>query len=227
MLRRARRNTHRWRLAALPLLGALLSCGEAAPGPLSPPPPPGTLTLPVRVHVLSSRVDLLDCDLSDGEVSSLLARVNEIWAEADIVWELESIHREAALSEAEIQRAISEGTPLGFELVANVIPRDRLTDGSWDVFLVRDLADGGVAPGFYFAEIPAAVSSELDPVGLDDPGRIFAHELGHSLTLRHSRCTTEGNLMAPACGGSDPTRLTPAQIENARIQAAKGRPFAY
>ncbi len=226
MLRRARRKARTWNLEALLLLVAW-SCGDAPAGPAPPPSPAGTLTLPVRVHVLSSAIDLLDCDLSDQDVRLLIQRVNQIWAPAEIVWELESIHREAADSEAEIEQAISEGTPLGFDLVASVIPRDRLTDGGWDVFLVRDLAGGGVAPGFYLAEIPAAVSSELDPVGLDDPGRIFAHELGHSLTLRHSRCAPDGNLMAPACGGSDPTRLTATQIEQARTQAAKGRPFAY
>ncbi len=227
MTRRARRNARRRRLAALPLLGALWSCADAPAGPSPLPPPAGTLTLPVRVHVLSSEIELLDCDLSDEGVIALLARVNEIWAQAEIVWALESIHRDSARSEDEIERAITSGAPIGFDLVASIIPRDRLTDGGWDVFLVRDLADGGVAPGFYFAEIPAAVSSELDPVGLEDPGRIFAHELGHSLTLRHTRCTAAGNLMAPACGGDEPTGLTPEQIDLARAQAAKGRPFAY
>jgi hypothetical protein len=70
------------------------------------------------------------------------------------------------------------------------------------------------------------IVSELDPAGLNDPGRIAAHELGHSLTLDHVKCHSEGNLMSPGCRSVNRTRLEPAQIEDARKQAQFGEPVA-
>jgi hypothetical protein len=59
------------------------------------------------------------------------------------------------------------------------------------------------APGIYVSSRQGLIVSELDPAGLNDPGRIAAHEPGHSLT-----------------------RLEPAQIEDARKQAQFGGPVA-
>lgn len=199
-----------------------LSCGSGGEpaGPEDGRPP--AITLPVRVHVLESRLTPIAGTLSDAELGSLLSRVNEVWAPARIVWRLESIVREPALAEDELEEAFAGLAPITADLLASAFPRDRFS-GGWDVFIVRDLTPAGV-PGVYFPTIPMVVSSEIDPSGLGDPGRILAHELGHSLTLLHVPCTTAGNLMSPGCPAADRTRLAPDQIEQARAQATLGVP---
>ena len=205
-----------------------LACGgdEGTTAPLPPDTPSATTTLelPVRIHLLSSRLGTIDASLTDQEVESLLQRVNEVWSEANIVWELESIIREQAEAEDQLEPALQGAVPLTHDLIAAVVPRGHLFAGKWDVFIMRDLAVAGAAPGLYFSSIPAVVSSEVDPAGLGDPGRILAHELGHSLTLPHVPCTPAGNLMSPGCNSEGRTRLTPLQIQQARTQAERGRP---
>lgn len=206
-------------------LGLALGCGSGDGG--MAPDARGvstTLELPVRVHPLSSRLASLDARLSDPEVAVLMARVNEIWSEADIVWEVESIVREPAAGEDLFETALQGLIPLTADVVASVVPRVRRLAGGWDAYLVRDLASAIGTPGIYFPGIPAAVASVVDPAGLADPGRILAHELGHSLGLPHVPCTAAGNLMAPGCPSQDRTRLTADQISRARSQAASGGP---
>jgi len=218
------------RFALLAITAVTLSCDGGA-GVAAPPPsgdsPSVAIRLPVRIHILSSRLGVLDGSLTDSEAATLLARVNEVWAQADIVWELESVTREQVEAEDQFELALQGGVPLTFELLLAAVPRGQLLGGGWDVFIVRDLTSAIGAPGVYFPSIPFALASELDPAGLNDPGRILAHELGHSLTLAHVQCTTEGNLMSGGCAGSDRTRLTPSQIELARSQAERGVPSAF
>jgi hypothetical protein len=182
------------------------------------------LQLPLRVHLLSSRLGPIDATLDDAQVEALIGRVNEIWSQADIVWEIESITRESAEAEDQVEATLLAGTPLSGGLIAAILPRGRLFAGGWDAFIVRDLASAGAAPGVFFPTVPAVVSSEVDPAGLDDPGRILAHELGHSLTLPHVACTAAGNLMAPSCNSQDRTRLSAGQLDQARRQAQTGGP---
>lgn len=207
--------------AALLLLGA---CGSD--GPTDPGDPPGrqTLELPLRVHVLSSSIGSFDAASSDAGVQSLIARVNEIWGQADIHWQLESIVREPVANEADLAAAIGGQIPLTATLLASILPRDQLLSGRWDVFLVRDLGSVVGAPGIFFSDLPGVLSSEVDPAGVNDPGRILAHELGHSLTLEHVPCIPAGNLMAPGCASADRTRLTESQVAATRTQALTGRP---
>lgn len=153
-------------LLGLPLWG----CGEDAGAPAEPPSDLPTLSLRLRIHVLSSTVATLDATTSDARLREVLQRVNRIWSQAGIAWELDGIVREATADDREFAGALDRGGPL------------------------------------------------------DDPGRILAHELGHSLTLPHVSCTPAGNLMSPGCAGSDRARLTAGQIERARAQAATGRP---
>jgi len=174
--------------------------------------------------VLSSAVTAFDAAFSDLEVQSLMARVNEVWAQADIRWQVESIVREPVANEAQLMAAAAGQIALTTTLLASALPRDQLFSGRWDVFLIRDLTAALGAPGIFFPSLPAVLASEIDPAGLNDPGRILAHELGHSLTLAHVPCTSQGNLMAPGCDSANRTRLTDAQIAATRAQALTGHP---
>ena len=205
---------------------SLAACGSDSPaGPGDAPVPPReTLMLPLRIHVLSSSVTPFDATFTDGEVQSLMARANEVWAQADIRFEVESIVHEGVANEAELM-AVAAGSPTPPTLINNALPRGQLLSGRWDVFLMHDLSVVAGAPGVFFANLPAVVSSEVDPAGLNHPGRILAHELGHSLTLPHVPCTPEGNLMSPGCDSADRTRLSDDQIAAARAQASTGHPF--
>lgn len=200
--------------------GLVLACGNDGP---TAPGPGETLELETRVHVLSSELGQVDATFDDDRVRETVARTNEIWRQAGIRWKLESIVREPARSEGEeaLRQALSGQRPLTADVLAALLPRDRMLSGGWNVYLVRNLPG---SPGIYLGAVPAAVTSEADPSGEGDPGRIFAHELGHSLTLQHVACTGAGNLMAPGCPADDRTRLTEEQIEQARSQAATGAP---
>lgn len=179
------------------------------------------------MHLLSSRLGPIDAKLLDDAVQALIGRVNRIWRQADIVWEIESITREPAQAEAEVEATLLAGAFLAIDLVLAILPRDQLFAGGWDAFLVRDLTSAAGAPGVYFPDLPAALSSEIDPSGLDDPGHILAHELGHSLGLLHMECAAEGNLMSPGCDSGDRIRLSAGQIDHARAQAQTGAPASF
>lgn len=211
------------------LAGVTLACGDGSGTAGTGPPPTSveTLRLPVRMHLLTSRLAPIQSTFDNGEVTVLLERVNEIWRQAGIEWQIETIRREFAQSEDEVERVLLAGRPFSTAVIAAILPEDRLFDEGWDAFLFHDLASTGSAPGVYLAFMPAAVSSEVDPAGLNDPGRILAHELGHSLTLLHVECTAAGNLMAPGCNSGDRVRLTAQQIDQAREHAKTRRPARF
>lgn len=185
------------------------------------------LRLPLRVHLLTSRLTPVHSTLDNVEVRLLVDRVNEIWRQAEVIWEIESVVREFAQSEDAAEQVLLAGRSFSTAVISAILPKDRLFEEGWDAFVLHDLVSAGAAPGVYLAVIPAAVSSEVDPAGLDDPGRILAHELGHSLSLLHVECTAAGNLMAPGCDSQDRTRLSAEQIGLARDQAKTRRPAKF
>ncbi|MEN8145213.1 MAG: hypothetical protein ABFS14_09710 [Gemmatimonadota bacterium] len=216
-------------LRAVALMSAALlspACGSTSgPDPM-PMPGPTTIILPLRVHVLSSAASQLDATSSDSDVLTLIARVNEIWNHAAIHFELESIVREPLVDGALVPTLDAGGTVTTTQIGA-ALPVGSLLTSGWNLFIVRDLTSATGVPGVFFPTIAAATTSEVDPAGVGDPGRIAAHELGHSLTLAHVTCTAEGNLMAPGCASADRGRLAEAQIAAARAQAETGSPVTF
>lgn len=216
-------------LSILALTTALLAvgCGDSPTGAdAGGTAGPSTITLSLRVHVLSSDEARLNATSSDDEIRAMLVRVNEIWSQADIRFELESIVREP-LVEADLLPTLSGGGTITTGQFGGALPTDGLLQDGWDLFIVHDLAAAAGVPGVFFSSIPAASGSEIDPAGINDPGRILAHELGHSLTLPHIACPPEGNIMSPGCAGADRGRLTSDQIAAARAQAETGRPITF
>lgn len=206
-----------------------LACsGDSASAGTGPPPTSSQIVrLPLRMHLLTSRLTPVHSTLDNVAVRALVDRVNEIWRQAEIVWEIESIHREFAQSEDQVEQVLLAGRSFSTAVISAILPRDRLFEEGWDAFILHDLVSAGAAPGVYLAVIPAVVSSEVDPAGLNDPGRILAHELGHSLTLLHVECPAAGNLMAPGCDSGDRLRLTAEQIAQARTHAKTRRPARF
>lgn len=205
---------------------ALASCARAASAAdQSALNGSNTLTLSVRVHILSSRIQQIESGLSKKEVRELFDRVNEVWSQANVSWSVESVSNEMAVGEDELETAMQGVVPLTPQLLMGLLPKSNLHSGKWDVFFVRDLTRVVGVPGIYIANIPGVIASEVDPAGINDPGRILAHELGHSLTLQHVPCTAEGNLMSPGCASKNRTLLSATQKEDARAQASRGTPI--
>jgi hypothetical protein len=189
-----------------------------------------TLRLPVRVHLLRSPSGTaITTTRTDADVRALLALANQIWIQAGIQWELESLvpteTPDGALFDSLVTGQLRATTP---RLLAPFQAAARLDPG-WNVFLIRDF--GRIAGGAFMPELAGVILGErgfgfeLPPDGRG--GATLAHELGHTLGLSHVACDSTRNIMANACWRPGlPSTLTPDQIRAARSQAGTGRPAA-
>jgi hypothetical protein len=182
------------------------------------------ISLPVRVHLVQSQIPPLQATFDERQVREMFARINKVWAAAGIDWSLKEITMQPIASEEVIISAMRGTERVTSDFFLESIMNSKQSPREWNVFIVHDLTSVMGAPGIYVSSQQGLVVSELDPAGLNDPGRIAAHELGHSLTLVHVKCHSEGNLMSPGCRSADRTRLETAQIEDARKQAQLGEP---
>ncbi len=180
--------------------------------------------LPVRVHAISSNIRPLDTSFTDAKIRGLIRRANKIWRSAGIVWDLQSIERVALPNEERLIAGLRGQVPFSQSELLGTLMSGNREPLVWNVYLVGDLTAILRVPGVYVPVLQSLTTSERDPAGEKDPGRILAHELGHSLTLGHTKCTRIGNLMSPGCAGANRTRLTRDQIRAARTQAALGQP---
>lgn len=183
------------------------------------------LELETRVHLVSSpESEALTTTLEEGEVDRLFEAVNEVWSQAGIEWQPVAVGPVESPGGQAFQDIVDGEEPPDPGVLWDAIPRDELTDGAWDVFLIRDL--GGLAGGIYFPGLEAVLQPERAPDGSRELEgaltRILSHELGHGLGLPHVPCTSDGNLMAPGCRSGDRTRLAPDQVDSAREQALRG-----
>lgn len=210
------------------LLAFALAACDSSTGPDALPDASkiATLRLPVRVHLLGSdELAALNSTFTESQIDTLFAGLNDIWQQATVAWQIESIIRETALNAEGYRRVMSGATSLG-SVIATIFPRENLLAEGWNVFVIGDM--GSFAGGVY---LPSQVvifpqSGPAGEQGTTGRGpRVLAHELGHSLSLEHVTCTAAGNLMSPGCGGRSPAGLTPIQIAAARQQASSGHPF--
>ena len=174
------------------------------------PPPVPLLTLPVRVHLVQSATDMkLNTSLTETDVQRIFKKVNMIWAQAGIHFELEAIRHTQALD-----LPVGPKARLDDDLMRAAMPAESRKGVAINVFYVKKLGPNG----FYYGEaIAVKDTAALKPVkdGLDEPiPRVTAHEIGHQLGLKHRQDNL--NLMASGRNGYS---LNDEEIKTARAKA--------
>jgi len=193
--------------------------------------PEETITLPVRVHLLSSIfVDSIDTTLTDAEVRRFLADVNAHWRPAAIEWEVESIVRIEAERELGYRRIVqSEFGIADWELeriLSAVCPEEQRLDGGWNVCVVHEypyvatyLGNGVIIVGERDFR-----QERVQPFAL-------ARELGASLGMSNTpACTARflGGVESTddaVAGTCATTLMTEDQITASRRYASDGVPY--
>ena len=168
------------------------------------------ITLPVRIHLVQSdTMPAMHTTLAEPDIRRIFGKVNKVWAQAGIQFEIESIGPTIAIAlKPEME------TKPEFDRVHAMIPKERLSPTALDVCYVKQVQPNG----FYYGEpivVKDTASLREVPGGLDEPlPRVTSHEIGHALGLKHRQDTT--NLMASGTTGFS---LNDAEIAIARGKA--------
>ena len=139
------------------------------------------ITLLVRVHLVQSEtMPEMHTTLVEADIRRIFVKVNAVWAQAGIHFEIESI----VATQSVLPVVEGRGKP-EFALVRASLPKERLGQTSLDICYVKQI----VPNGFFYEElIVVKDTASLKEVsgGLDEPlPRVTSHEIGHALGLKH------------------------------------------
>ncbi len=154
-----------------------------------------TITLPVRVHLLQSdKQTEFQTTLAEDDIKRIFGKVNKVWAQAGIQFELESIAPTKAEEVQPLEKYATE-----FQRLHAAMPKSRLSTTAINVCYIKKFTPNGVwYAGMVFVKDTAHLNSVED--GLDEPlPRVTSHELGHVLGLPHRQDRV--NLMASGTNG--------------------------
>ena len=169
------------------------------------------LTVAVRVHLVHSTTDpKLNTTLSEADVRRIFGKVDKIWSQAEIHFEIESICDDSIKEYAQPEH--------GDETLwlAETMPRERMLAHGINVFYVKEITMNGIWTGGMVVGKDTARLRQI-PGGVEEPlQRVTAHEIGHALGLVHRQDVT--NLMASGTTGFS---LNEAEIRTAREAAER------
>ncbi|MES2595998.1 MAG: matrixin family metalloprotease [Verrucomicrobiota bacterium] len=168
------------------------------------------ITLPVRIHLMQSgSMPDMHTTLVEADIRRVMGKVNKVWAQAGIQFEIESILPVEAVPMPEENRLKSE-----FVRVKSMVPKGVLSPTGIDICYVKTIKPNG----FFYGEpivVKDTASLREVPGGLDEPlPRVTSHEIGHALGLNHRQDTT--NLMQSGTTGFS---LNTEEITTARAKA--------
>lgn len=215
--------------AASEQLGGAQMAGAPVPCPSGLP----WVTIPLRVHLLSSAIDSLNSTMNEARFLETLAEAQVYLDQTCVKVEVEQFIREELGAEREARfREVAQNNPseVAFrQMMVDVMPTDNLLEPGWNVMVFK--AFERYSSGVYLTDLPSVLWAEQLPAmggGAPNPPLILAHEIGHSLGLLHYEGPNlERNLMCQAVmqNQETATELTEEQVNVARAQAETGRTF--
>lgn len=171
---------------------------------------PATIAIPLRIHLVQSdKESALNTTMTEDDVKRVLGKVNKIWSQANIRFEVESIEKTAAVYNPDAKKDSTD------RWVVTAMPKECLLKNGLNIFYVKELTPNGFfGNGLIFVKDTAKLAEV--PGGVDEPlPRVTSHEIGHALGLPHRQDLT--NLMA---SGKTGFLLNTKEIETARATAA-------
>ena len=197
----------------------------------------------LHIHYLKSSVPEINAPKDKVDIKKLIKEANQIWKPADIQFFI----KEENVIEADEKAAKAYAGLFGLEKIAFQTQSNRqlnrtipeLKDPVFHVVFLHTmpLGFGGryfpdrgfvLLPQMKYAKHGKSPTGKFPDGTTQRPqqGRVFAHELGHAMSLMHGKL--ENNLMTSgpqARGIQRGTGLVEKQIEGARKIAGRGRPF--
>jgi hypothetical protein len=179
-----------------------------------PRPETKVISLPLEVYLydFAGEPDY-SSTLDEEEVADLVAKANEIYAQAEIKFNVVSIVKKT-ISAAMFDIVQPEDNTSTKQKFSKIVPPYDANKIVWRTGIVRKMPIP--AGGLYIAKL--AFFAEQNKDG-EFHHTIFAHELGHSLNLDHTEIP--GNLMTPG-NAEIALKLSSEQIDTARAQALIG-----
>jgi hypothetical protein len=181
-----------------------------------PPSETKFITLPLEVYLYDFQVEPdYSSTLNEEDVADLVAKANEIYAQAEIKFNVVSVTITRIPAEMfDITIDPPETTTSTVKKFSKIVPPYDANKIVWRTGIVRKMPIP--AGGLYAAKL--AFFAEQNKDG-EFHHTIFAHELGHSLGLDHTEIP--GNLMTVG-NAAVALKLNSEQIEKMRAQALIG-----